>query len=88
MRPVTIPRTEAIALARYERDALRARAAAGGPCAVHWERAARGAHQVLECLRRGDDGVALQLAYGVATLWAAAARCSGIEPPYIPGSAS
>jgi hypothetical protein len=74
-----VPIKDALELARIERDSLRLRAAAGGPCAPHWERAAEAAELAVRSIEAGWPQLAVHYLRVVARRWAIAAQCGGLD---------
>jgi len=77
---VCIPRTDALALARAERDSYRIRARAGGPCATTWRAGSRVGAQIADELVAGRDRRALAAMHQMRRAWADVARCEGVLP--------
>lgn len=80
-RPVTIPRGEAIKIAEYERDSLRARASTSGSCSHQWIAAASQADKLVRLLKVGQDDKATRAALRVGPKWKRAADCEGWPTP-------
>lgn len=78
---VSVPQVDAVAVAKLERDALRMRAAQGGPCARRWRYASRIADRIVTKLERGAGSSAVPDMYALGRAWRAAATCSGAPSP-------
>lgn len=78
MKPLTIPRSIAIRLARIERDSLRARARSAPPARRGaWAQAARQADRVLSLLHAEKDTEAAMAAIKIGPYWKSAAKLQG-----------
>jgi len=83
---VEIPRKQALKIARYERDSLRARAKTSSRCKSQWSAAAGQADRVVELLAARHDRSAAIEAMRVGPAWKKAADCEGwptTKPPPI-----
>lgn len=86
-RPVTIPRRQAIKIAKYERDSLRTRASTSASCSRQWILAAGQADTVVQMLVSGQDRDAGRAAMQVGPRWKRAADCEGWPTPKRLGNA-
>jgi len=80
-RVVSLPRDQAIRIAKYEQGSLLLRAKASTKCSEFWHDAALHAGLVVQCLREGDDAGAATHALHVAPRWKKAADCEGWPTP-------
>lgn len=80
-RPVQLPRSAAVKLARFERDSLRVRARASASCAPLWSDAAQQADRIVRFLEAGRDTKAASAALLVGPKWKRAAKCEGLTAP-------
>jgi hypothetical protein len=74
---VSIPRSHALKIARYERDSLKARTKSSRECSRQWNAAAAQADLVVQHLARRNDRSAAIEAMRVGPAWKKAADCEG-----------
>jgi len=72
---IRMRRSDAIALAKAERDSLRLRARSATACRPAWRRAVKNADAALAALVCGHDEAATEALYHLARSWRAAYRC-------------
>lgn len=80
-KAVKLSRPQALRLARYERNSLRARARTSAACSTQWAGAARQAQRVVGLLEIGDDAQAADAALLIPKMWKSAADCEGWPTP-------